>query len=57
MKHFYTQRQINDKSKRVTLCINKNWVTVYDDAAKILNAIVVSAVLVATITYVAKALR
>lgn len=40
-----------------TVCANKNCVTVYGEAARIINTIAVCAVLIVAIAYVAKALR
>ena len=44
-------------NERATVCANKNCVTVYGEAAKLINAIVVLAALIVAIAYVAKALR
>ncbi len=44
-------------NEKATLCSNGKCVTVYGDTAKMINTIMVLAVLVAVISYVSKALR
>ncbi len=44
-------------NEKVTLCADKNCITVYGDAAKLINAIVITAVVLIAIALVVKAVR
>jgi hypothetical protein len=44
-------------NERATVCATNNCVTVYGEAAKLINTIAVCAALIVAIAYVAKALR
>lgn len=50
----YVSKYNNNKA---TVCADKNCVTVYGDAAKLINMIAVYAALIVAIAYVVKALR
>lgn len=50
-------RKLYKYNERATVCANKNCVTVYGETARIVNTLVVAAVLLVALAYVAKALR
>ncbi|HMT75758.1 MAG TPA: hypothetical protein PKA77_16915 [Chitinophagaceae bacterium] len=50
----YLKKYSNDKA---TVCAGKNCVTVYGEAARIITAVALTAVIIIAAAYVAKALR
>lgn len=50
-------KSIYKYNERTTVCANNNCVTVYGEAAKLINNIAVFAALIVAIAYVAKAVR
>ena len=50
-------KNIYKYNERATLCANNNCVTVYGEAAKLINTIAVCAALIIAVAYVAKAFR
>jgi hypothetical protein len=50
----YLKKYNNDK---VTLCANKNCITVYGDTAKTINTIVACSALIIAVAYIAKILK
>lgn len=53
MSNLYNYNQNN----KATVCADKNCVTVYGDTAKIVNAVVVTAAVLAAVALLAKVLR
>ncbi len=50
----YIKKYNNDKA---TVCAGKNCITVYGEAARIISAVTVTAVIIVAAAYAAKALR